>query len=312
MSRNFTSPFATITQAGVFVTATLISSVVVILALLINSSTQSSQSYVPDPTQCTCDCWDRKFKGGYAHGGYKHAYFQMDFGTSLVWIWTAWNFALLFEFVKRATVCVLSSLRVVDSTTHVRWGVLLASIINFYGMFYNWWITFNYLNDLSPSPDSHIHILAYTQFFFNITDLIPALALYILLPDRAHAAPSNSYELTHERDSPPDDTISTTGKGRHQNQYRQDNFLSLSVSISAAHVILSLWDQGLVHILRGKGAVGRDVSLLASDMAGLLGVSPFLPCRWHHWHGHSKNILVGTVLMCGMYAIVKNIAGYDE
>jgi len=95
-----------------FILSASISSFIVILALKLNTLfvTQSSSDWAVDVAKCTCDCWDRSFKGGYNPGGYKHVYFQMSTGASLLWLWTAAHFILLFKFVELATTCVLGSL----------------------------------------------------------------------------------------------------------------------------------------------------------------------------------------------------------
>jgi hypothetical protein len=55
-------------------------------------------------------------------------------GTSLLWLWTALHFVLLFKFVELATACVLGSLFGGLSVPKVRWPVLFSSCLNFFGL----------------------------------------------------------------------------------------------------------------------------------------------------------------------------------
>jgi hypothetical protein len=136
-----------------------------------------------------------------------------------------------------------------------------------------------YLND--AKPDESFHRLLYTQMFFNITDLFPALSLFLLLPRGAHISPL---------------------------------LLDISLSVSFVHIILSLWDQGLSHIIFLKGAVVRDIMFVVSDAAALAvfllsstgtGKSLFLV------NGSRVQITLCIVLF-SVYFIIKAWAGYDE
>ena len=57
--------------------ATLIAANVVILAVYLNTAFQNTASYEVNIDTCTCDCWDRQFKGGYHAEGWRNVWFQM-------------------------------------------------------------------------------------------------------------------------------------------------------------------------------------------------------------------------------------------
>ena len=132
-----------------------------------------------------------------------------------------------------------------------------------------------YLND--AKPDKLFNRLLYTQIFFNITDLYPALSLFLLLPRGARISPL---------------------------------LLNISLSIAFVHIILSLWDQGLSHIMSLKGAVARDIMFVVSDFAALAVLlrasnSVFLK------NGFRIQIAICAVWF-SVYFSIKAWAGYDE
>ena len=135
-----------------------------------------------------------------------------------------------------------------------------------------------YLNE--AKPDKSFNRLLYTQIFFNITDLFPALSLFLLLPRGAR--------------------ISSL-------------LLNISLSVAFIHIILSLWDQGLSHIISLKGAVARDIMFIVSDFAALAVLllqasnseSVFLV------NGFRVQIALCIVLF-SVYFFIKAWSGYDE
>jgi hypothetical protein len=58
--------------------ATLIAANVVILAVYLNTAFQDTTDYKVDINSCTCDCWDRKFKGRYNAEGWRNVWFQLS------------------------------------------------------------------------------------------------------------------------------------------------------------------------------------------------------------------------------------------
>ena len=56
---------------------TLIAANVVVLAVYLNTIFQNTTNYKVNIDNCTCDCWDRKFKGGYYAEGWRNVWFQM-------------------------------------------------------------------------------------------------------------------------------------------------------------------------------------------------------------------------------------------
>lgn len=130
-----------------------------------------------------------------------------------------------------------------------------------------------YLND--AKPDKLYNRLLYTQIFFNITDLYPALSLYLLLPQGARISPL---------------------------------LLNISLSIAFVHIILSLWDQGLSHIMSQKGAVARDIMFVVSDFAAL---AVFLQDSVFLKNGFRVQVMF-CIVWFSVYFSIKAWAGYDE
>jgi hypothetical protein len=232
-------------------------------------------------------------------------------GASLLWLWTAVHFVLLFKFVELAAVCVLGSLFGGQRAAKVRWPVLFSSCLNFYGMVRCPWFYMyrsliktlhgsssiiggslcacrlspclslfracptnsNYINDASPHQS--YHILLPTQLFFDITDVIPGVALYFLLQRSADVPPAW--------------------------------LLSTSLIVSAAHLFLSVWDQGFIHLVTLKGSVLRDAMFVVSDLAGLAAVGWYIRDRVKRG-GRVLGVGVGVLLVS--YFMLKRVAGY--
>jgi hypothetical protein len=132
----------------------------------------------------------------------------------------------------------------------------------------------NYIND--AGLDEPYHILLPTQLFFDITDVIPAIALYYLLQQGAE---------------PPSTPL-----------------LLAALVVSATHLVLSMWDQGFLHLLTLQGAVLRDVMFIVSDLAGLLAVGWFVRGKLRR---HGLVLGVGIVCLLVSYLILKGMAGYQ-
>jgi hypothetical protein len=176
--------------------------------------------YDPDRSECSCDCWDRKFKGEYygATRDYKAVYFNMTAQSVNVFMWTLLYILLVEQFVRKCIHHLLDG--------SIRKHILLLAIPGFYGNYYNWWCTWNYLND-------EFYLMFRTQLFFNVTEFIPSLSLYFLLD--ANNKPSKL--LTQA-----------------------------SIAISLAHLFLSLSDQGWYHIASLTGKIQRDIAFIISDV----------------------------------------------
>eukprot|EP00835_Amoeboradix_gromovi_P005233 NODE_474_length_8025_cov_0.281983.p3 type:complete len:247 gc:universal NODE_474_length_8025_cov_0.281983:1450-2190(+) len=150
-----------------FIVSTLIVSAILILGLVGLASTIGTTNYSV-PEDCTCDCFDRKFKGVYfrEHKQYKSIYFNMEPFTAYIVAWTLFYVILLFKYVEKALYSFMNG--------KLNWWVVLLGSIGHFSHFYNWWAVFNYLND-------RFYIYIYSQVFFSATELIPATCLYILL-----------------------------------------------------------------------------------------------------------------------------------
>ncbi|KAI8578207.1 hypothetical protein K450DRAFT_248661 [Umbelopsis ramanniana AG] len=207
----------TILSFGLVYVATAI---VVVAIVVFNTIFLDQPSYEPDHSSCSCDCWDRKFKGEYygATQDYKAVYFNMTSTTVLVFLWTLFYILLIEQFIRKSVHHILDH--------SVRYDILLLAIIGFYGNYYNWWATWNYLND-------SFYMMFTTQMFFNVTEFIPSLSLYVLLDEDA----------------------------------KPSKFLMLiSASVSMAHLFLSLSDQGWYHIATITGKIQRDIAFIISDL----------------------------------------------
>jgi hypothetical protein len=132
-----------------------------------------------------------------------------------------------------------------------------------------------YLNDAKPHKS--FNRLLYTQLFFNITDLSPALSLFLLLPRGARISPL---------------------------------LLNISISVAFVHIFLSLWDQGLSHIIFLKGAVVRDIMFVVSDFAAL-AVLLLRASNSVNASGFRVQVTLCIVWFL-LYFIIKAWSGYDE
>lgn len=112
-----------------------------------------------------------------------------------------------------------------------------------------------------------------TQLFFSLTDLLPAYLGYYLL---ASGPP------------PPQSIIQS------------------ALSVSCAHIVLALWDQGAVNILTGSSLAYRDMGLFASDGAGVLFAAPFTNFKCN---GGIKLIGLKIFLLLVFYQLLKAYTG---
>jgi hypothetical protein len=224
----------------------------------------------------------------------------------MLWLWSAIHFVMLLKFVELATVCVLGSLFSRLKMPKVRWLVFFSSCLNFYGMvrcivymnlptltayavlqLVDYLVCTlrlqqpppsnpfpsNYIND--TGPHEKYHILLPTQLFFDITDVVPAIALYSLLQE--------------------------------SNKLPPPELLLASMVVSATHIILSAWDQGFIHLLTLQGAVLRDAMFAVSDIAGLIGVGCFLPGGLRR---NGRVLGTGIICLLMLYLALKSTVGY--
>lgn len=213
--------------------------------------------------------------------------------VALIWIITIFYYTMLLKFTENALTLALKSIGILKGPERLCWHVLAASCLNFYGQvrifgysftlqifylslsrkFYCWWVTVMYLND--AKPDRSFNRLFYTQIFFNITDLYPALSLFLLLPRGARISPL---------------------------------LLNISLSVAFVHIVLSLWDQGLSHIMSLKGAVVRDIMFVVSDLAALA----VLLLRTSNSVNAFRVQVMLSIVLFSVYFIIKAWSGYDE
>jgi hypothetical protein len=210
----------------VFVTVYIATAAVMLGIVGFNTMFLESSTYTPDRSECSCECWDRKYKGEYygATRDYKAIYFNMTDAAVYVFLWTLLYILLIEQFVRKCVHLFM--------TQSLRFDILLLSITGFYGNYYNWWSTWNYLND-------EWYMMLRTQMFFNLTEFIPSISLYVLVD--AAAKPSKTFML-------------------------------ISASVSIAHLFLSLSDQGWYHIATITGKIQRDIAFIISDVI-LLGIN---------------------------------------
>jgi phosphoglycerate-specific signal transduction histidine kinase len=86
--------------------------------------------------------------------------------------------------------------------------------------------------------------------------------------------------------------------------------LSTSLTISASHIFLSLWDQGLNHLLTSSGAVLRDLMFVLSDLAAVVVFVYFLRPRLRRPAARGR-LLLSIITLSASYLVLKRLAGYD-
>lgn len=119
-----------------------------------------------DREVCTCECWDRVFKGNYEKylAGYKHIYFNTTWQTTLIWAGSMVTFVSFYEVMKHA--CALVSKR------RMRWRMVVVFVTCLYPNYYSWWSYFNYLNDEFYSQLIHQCIFTASELYVTILAVI--------------------------------------------------------------------------------------------------------------------------------------------
>ncbi|KAI9139695.1 hypothetical protein BKA69DRAFT_621977 [Paraphysoderma sedebokerense] len=243
--------------------------------IYLSAATMGKSNYEVDRGTCTCDCWDRKFKGPYfnAQKQYKAVYFNFDNQTIYLVLWTLYHTLFLQKYIERCLWLMVNN--------RVRWIVLVCACISYYQVFYNWWASFNYIND-------RFFELWPTQLFFNITEIIPSITLFHL---------TDSYATVP---SP---------------------FLALSLTVSFSHIYLALEDQGWAHLVSAAQGGGespgweflnvRDLMFLLGDSFAIFAMLIAGGGRWR-WSTKAKILTMvgGVVFWKIFYAIIKAIYGY--
>ncbi|ORZ35436.1 hypothetical protein BCR44DRAFT_42354 [Catenaria anguillulae PL171] len=267
-----------VTSGIVFLATLLVGSAVVIGAISVTElMVRSKTPYTPDRTTCECDCWDRAFKGVYYHSHryqYKAVYFNMTSTTVTLFAWTVFHFALFYKFIELAVSAVVQR--------RIRWIALVLLGVSYYQMFYNWWATFNYIND-------SFFALLPTQMFFNLTELVPAISLGPLV--RSHS------KLVSPLVS------------------------AAAMAVAVSHIILSLSDQGWAHLFNrvynnGWAFLGvRDGMFLAGDLASVLILLAWGGRGKGRGSGIAQYWTTVTVMtggLMGVYQVVKLVYGYND
>jgi hypothetical protein len=191
----------------------------------INIAFQNGYNKEIDKLDCNCDCWDGKFKGEYLYATkqYKSIYFNMTWNTSFVVLWCIFHINLLINYLNYAfELFFISSLN---------YFVFVESWLLFYGIYYNWWCTFNYINDGFWS-------MIFTQIFFNITELISSYYIY--------------------------------KKINKKHKTFKTNEILFPLSIALMHILISLFSQGINNISQLKGMFQRDLAFLLTDFIILI------------------------------------------
>lgn len=255
----YLSPPSKTSKAVLPFTLVYIATAIVVLAIVgFNTIFLDQPSYEPDQSTCSCDCWDRKFKGEYygATKDYKAVYFNMTGSTVLVFLWTLFYILLIEQFIRKSVHHILDQ--------SIRYDILLLSIVGFYGNYYNWWVTWNYLND-------QFYMMFTTQMFFNVTEFVPSISLYVLLD--ADAKPSKFLML-------------------------------ISASVSMAHLFLSLSDQGWYHIATISGKIQRDIAFIISDVV-LLAINTMELSKMRIMRKDAYYVLVTSALLMAFYHLLE-------
>ena len=77
-----------------------------------------------------------------------------------------------------------------------------------------------------------------------------------------------------------------------------------------SHIFLSLWDQGLNHLLTGSGAVLRDLMFVLSDLAAVVVFVYFFRQRLRRPAARGR-LLLSIITLSALYLLLKHLAGYD-
>ncbi|KAL8595601.1 hypothetical protein ACOMHN_025638 [Nucella lapillus] len=197
---------------------------------------------------CTCSCFDTVFRGRYENPGvvtYKHVYFNATSTTLKIWIFTA-VFILLFYESVRHLVGLLSS------GVPLRRSMLFLYFINLYPHYYSWWSFFSYYNEELFTYFTH-HFMSFFSYYneelftyfthhfmFTVTEiLVTAIILNLCNRDNDFS----SWKL------------------------------SVIITVSVVHIIVSGMDQFIGHVIQGGGHSFqnvRDVGLMVPDLLHVL------------------------------------------
>jgi hypothetical protein len=127
---------------------------------------------------CTCfankGCFDGRFKGSFAPGGYKSVYFNLEPATAFILLDLLVYATLATETIKH----VLALLVTDASQLWVNAAISLALLL--YPNYYSFWCFFNYVNDRS-------WVFLDNQLFFAVTELVAAWMCVRLLDKRLPA-----------------------------------------------------------------------------------------------------------------------------
>lgn len=181
-----------------------------------------------DKFNCNCDCWDGKFKGKYLYDTkqYKSVYFNMNQNTFFILFWFMFHIILLINYLNYSFELFLSnSLNIL---------FFIESWFLFYGIYYNWWSTFNYINDEFWS-------MIITQMFYNITELINGYYIYI--------------------------------KINKKKKITEKYYILLPFSTTLIHIFIPLFSQGINNITNFKGMFQRDLTFLLADLIIFIHIS---------------------------------------
>ncbi|KAI8476793.1 MAG: hypothetical protein J3K34DRAFT_505411 [Monoraphidium minutum] len=154
--------------AGAKQTAAALAPAAVAVIGIYVSSLESGGGTPVDKAHCDCSCWDGRFKGRHARGGYKHMYFNIVPNTALMLMWTAFWLHMLGLGLARIWG-LAAALR-------LRLAALLPAGLIFYPTFYGAWAVINYLNE--------DFFMLKSQLFFCATELAATYCLYQMLDSR--------------------------------------------------------------------------------------------------------------------------------
>lgn len=222
---NIKSNEITIKTISKFCIINLIVLFVLYTILNLNIAFQNVYNKEVDELKCNCDCWDGKFKGEYLYSTkqYKSIYFNMTWNTSFIVLWSIFHINLLINYLNYAFELFFNK--------SLNYVIFVESWLLFYGIYYNWWCTFNYINDGFWS-------MIFTQMFFNVTELINSYYIY------------KKINIKHS-------TFKT-------------NDILLTLSIALIHIFIPLFSQGITNITELKGMFQRDFLFLLTDFIILI------------------------------------------
>lgn len=168
----------------------------------------------------SCPCWDGKFRGTYSIAGPRSVMFNVQ-GESLgIFTLTVFFVALTMMGFRKFCDMLLSA--------RLRWGAVWPILANAHGVYYHWWVSFNYLNE-------SWYQYWYSQWIFGATECAVMYVLFLRLDVR--------FKL-------------------------EQSHVTTVLAIAMFHIVQGLMTQALINVLywRGIDIILRDLFFVLGDI----------------------------------------------